>query len=182
MNHNRAQLRLACMDDLPILNALIEKSVRQLSVAYYTARQIESTLIYIFGVDTQLIADGTYFVAEMDDRIIGCGGWSKRRTLFGGDQMKLLEDSLLDPVSEAARIRAFFIDPDYTRRGIGKQIIEVCEEEASAAGFKWLELGATLPGEPMYRAVGYRAVERIEYVMPDGESIPIIRMEKTLEK
>ena len=180
MNAIKAQIRLAEVGELPLLKALIEKSVRQLSVDYYTPRQIESALIFIFGVDTQLIADGTYFVAEADGRIVGCGGWSKRRTLFGGDQMKTDEDSLLDPASEAARIRAFFVDPDYARQGIGKQIIEVCEGAARAAGFRRCELGATLPGEPLYRAVGYRAIERIEHLMPDGEALPIIRMERTL--
>lgn len=176
------RLRLATEADIPALEQLIRRSVRGLSAGYYTGRQIELALLHVFGVDTQLIADGTYFVAEADDRIAGCGGWSKRKTLYGGDQFKSNEDSLLDPATEPARIRAFFIDPDFARRGIGRQIIEACEQAAAEAGFRMLEMGATLPGEPMYRAVGYESIERIDIPMPDGEVLPIVRMRKQVEK
>jgi GNAT superfamily N-acetyltransferase len=162
------------------LEALIAASVRGLSIGYYSPEQIESALIHVFGVDSQLIADGTYFVAELDGQIVGCGGWSKRKTLFGGDQAKEAEDNLLDPNTDAARIRAFFIHPDFARRGIGKLLIEACETAAKEAGFRRLEMGATLPGEPMYRAVGYEVIERFDLPFPDGVMLPLVRMGKTL--
>jgi GNAT superfamily N-acetyltransferase len=175
------RLRLATEHDVPILQQLIARSVRGLSGGYYTQRQIELALVHVFGVDTQLIADGTYFVAESDGRIVGCGGWSKRKTLYGGDQFKSNEDNLLDPATEAARIRAFFIDPDFARQGIGRHIIDACEQAAVAAGFGTLEMGATLPGEPMYRVAGYESIERIDIPMPEGEVLPIVRMRKSIE-
>lgn len=174
------QIRPARVDEIPALEQLIARSVRALSVGYYTPRQVELALVHIFGVDSQLIADGTYFVVEADEQLAACGGWSKRRTLYGGDQMKAGEDNLLDPRTEAARIRAFFVDPAFARRGIGKQLIEACEAAARAAGFTRLEMGATLPGEPLYAAVGYQAVEHLAVPMPGGETLSIIRMEKVL--
>jgi len=151
-----------------------------LSVGYYTPEQIESAIRYVFGVDTQLIADGTYFVAEVEGVLAGCGGWSKRKTLYGGDKVKETEDPLLDPAHEPARIRAFFVDPAFARRGVGRHIIAACEEAAQAAGFTRLELAATLPGVPLYAAVGYQAIERLEVPMPDGVLVPIVRMGKQL--
>lgn len=174
------RIRPATMSEVPALEALIAASVRGLSVDYYSPAQIESALIHVFGVDTQLIADGTYFAAELDGQIVGCGGWSKRKTLFGGDQTKSGEDNLLDPNVDAARIRAFFIHPDFARRGIGKQLIEACEQAAAAAGFQRLEMGATLPGEPMYAAVGYQVIERFDLPFPDGLVLPLVRMGKVL--
>lgn len=174
------RLRLACTEDISALDQLMRKSVRALSVGYYTERQIEYSLVHVFGIDTQLIADGTYFVAEVGDRIVGCGGWSRRRTLYGGDQTKSGEDHLLDPATEAARIRAFFVDPDFARQGIGKRIMKACETAALEAGFQRLELGATLPGEPLYVAVGYQPIERIDHSMPDGETLTVIRMGKQI--
>ena len=168
------------MDEVPALEALIAASVRALSVGYYSSEQIESALANVFGVDTQLIADGTYFVAELDGQIVGCGGWSQRKTLFGGDQAKVGEDDLLDPTTEPARIRAFFVHPDFARRGIGKQIIAACEEAAAAAGFRRLELAATLSGEPLYLAVGYEMIERWEHSLPDNVTMPLVRMGKIL--
>ncbi|MBS1787778.1 MAG: GNAT family N-acetyltransferase [Acidobacteria bacterium] len=172
------QLRLATAEDIPALDQLMRRSIRALSAGYYTERQIEISLIHVFGIDTQLIADGTYFVAEAEGRIVGCGGWSKRSTLYGGDQTKEDADSLLDPATEPARIRAFFVDPDFARRGIGRQIIEACEAAARAAGFTKLELGATLPGVPLYSAMGYQPIERIEHPMPEGEVLPLVIMGK----
>lgn len=170
--------RLATFDDVAELQQLIGLSVRGLSTAYYTPKQIESAIKYIFGIDSQLIADGTYYVAEKDNVKAGCGGWSKRNTLFGGDQHKETEDPLLDPMKDAARIRAFFVHPDYARQGIGRKIINVCEDAAKANGFTTFELGATLPGVPLYEAMGYEAVERIDVTLPDGEFLGIVKMRK----
>lgn len=170
--------RLATLNDILALQELIALSVRGLSVNYNTPRQIESAIKYIFGVDTQLVVDGTYYVAEMDGVTVGCGGWSKRNTLYGGDQHKEIEDPLLDPETDAARIRAFFVHPDYARQGIGSHIMKVCETAAQSNGFKSLQLGATLPGVPLYEAMGYTAIENIEQPMPDGEMLPIVKMYK----
>lgn len=180
MMWDKPTIRPAMMNEVPVLEALIAASVRGLSVNYYSPEQIESALVHVFGVDTQLIADGTYFVAESDGQIVGCGGWSKRKTLFGGDQTKSGEDNLLDPNTDPARIRAFFIHPDFARRGIGKQIIEACETAAQNAGFRRLEMAATLPGEPMYTAVGYEAIERFDLPFPNGVVLPLVRMGKSL--
>ncbi len=173
-------VRLANSADIPTLEQLIPESVRALSANYYTPRQIESAIVHIFGVDSQLISDGTYYVAESAGQIVGCGGWSKRKTLFGGDQMKGEEDALLDPAIDAARIRAFFVHPQWTRQGIGTRIIQACETAARQAGFTRLELAATLPGEPLYKTVGYQSLERLDVPMPDGETLPIMRMIKCL--
>jgi GNAT superfamily N-acetyltransferase len=173
-------VRLATEQDVPDLQRLIPESVRALSAGYYTEQQIESAIVHIFGLDSQLIADGTYYAAVMEGLIVGCGGWSKRKTLYGGDQMKSDADDLLDPAREAARIRAFFVHPSWARRGIGRGIIEVCEAAARAAGFREMELGATLPGEPLYAAMGYRVTERFDIVMPDGEALPVAHMVKSL--
>ena len=171
-------IRLATFEDMPELQQLIALSVRGLSGGYYTAGQIESAIKYVFGVDTQLIIDGTYYVAEIDNTLIGCGGWSKRNTLYGGDQHKEQEDPLLNPQHDAARIRAFFVHPGYTRQGIGKHIINVCETAAKADGFSHFELGATLPGVPLYTAMGYEPVKRVDATLPDGEVLGILKMEK----
>ena len=173
-------IRPAVASDIPALEELIPQSVRLLSANYYTAEQIESGLTYIFGVDSQLITDGTYYVAETEGEIVGCGGWSKRRTLYGGDQAKAEVDSLLDPVTDAARIRAFFVHPNRKRQGIGSRIIQACEQAARQSGFTVLELVATLPGEPLYKAMGYEAVERFEIDLPDGIILPVTRMTKRI--
>lgn len=175
------EIRLATREDIPALQQLIRESVSVLSSQYYTSRQIASGLSHIFGVDTQLIVDGTYFVAAVDNRLVGSGGWSKRKTLFGGDQSKLDGiDPLLDPETEAARIRAFYVHPEWSRRGIGSRILRSCEDAARIAGFSKIELVATLPGEPLYLARGYEKAEAIQIETPDGESLPAFRMTKTL--
>ena len=174
-------IRRATLEDIPVLTGLIDASVRGLQVGDYTAAQIDGALRAVYGVDTQLIADGTYFVVEDAGGIIaGCGGWSKRKTLYGGDAYNAREDSLLDPRCDAARIRAFFVHPGWVRRGIGAMILEACESAAIAAGFARLEMGATLTGVPFYRAKGYRAVEDLAVALPDGEVLPIVRMEKVV--
>lgn len=172
--------RLATFNDIPELQQLIAISVRGLSTNYYNQQQIESAIKYIFGVDTQLVTDGTYYVAEIDGVTVGCGGWSKRNTLYGGDQHKETEDPLLDPEHDAARIRAFFVHPDHARRGVGSHIMNVCETAAQDNGFKSLQLGATLPGVPLYEAMGYQAMENIDQPMPDGVVLPLVKMFKVL--
>jgi len=144
-------IRPATFQDIPELEKLLALSVRGLSRGYYSPSQIESALKYIFGIDTQLISDGSYYVVETDGVITGCGGWSMRNTLYGGDQHKELVDPLLDHKTDAARIRAFFVHPDYARRGIGRQIMELCEIRAKEHGFSSIELGATLPGVPLIK-------------------------------
>jgi GNAT superfamily N-acetyltransferase len=174
------QIRLATAQDIPNLKELIPISVRALSTSYYSDPQIESAITHIFGVDSQLVADGTYYAAVAGEQIVGCGGWSKRKTLYGGDQMKSAEDNLLDPTHEPARIRAFFVHPQWARQGIGKQIIQLCEEAARSDGFQSMELLATLPGEPLYAALGYEVTKRLDVAMPDGEVLPTAHMVKSL--
>jgi GNAT superfamily N-acetyltransferase len=175
-------LRQAVAADISVLTALIDASVRGLQAADYTPAQIEGALQTVYGVDSQLIADGTYYVVETraGPVIVGCGGWSKRKTLFGGDCWTGREDSLLNPLHDAAKIRAFFVHPDWVRRGIGSMILEACERAAAAAGFTRFEMGATLTGVPLYRARGYVALENLEVPLKNGESLAVIRMEKPL--
>ncbi len=175
-------LRIATSADLPALHELIPASVRALSRGYYTPEQTESAIRHVFGVDTQLITDRTYFVATADGEPVGCGGWSRRSTLFGGDQMKSGPDPLLDPGTEPARIRAFFVRPGWARRGVGSRILQACLEAARLEGFRSLELAATLPGEPLYRAFGFETRERLDTVLADGVSVPFIRMSRSLER
>jgi len=173
------QLRLATMADVPALETLIQDSVAGLSRDFYTAEQISSGLSHVFGVDTQLINDGTYFVAFIDNELAGSGGWSKRRTLFGGDLWKGEQvDTLLNPHVDAARIRAFYVHPRWSRRGVASAILEACEAAARAEEFAKVELVATMPGEPFYAAKGYRKVEPMTLDTPDGQSLPAFRMIK----
>lgn len=174
-------IRLATLGDIPPLQELITESVTLLGANYYTAKQIDSGLLHVFGVDTQLILDGTYFVGESQEQIVGAGGWGKRKTLYGGDHRKSDQpDPLLDPETEAARIRAFYIHPQWSRRGIGTMILKACEDAARDAGFTRVELAATLPGEPFYLARGYEKREEISIENPDGESLPTFRMTRDL--
>ena len=173
-------VRAARMADLARLRALIEQSVRGLSLDFYDATQIESALRFVFGPDTQLIADRSYYVVEHGTTLAAAGGWSRRLTLYGGDQMKAVDDRLLDSGTEPARIRAFFVHPSYARRGLGRLIFERCAQDAFAAGFRVMELVATLPGEPLYRALGFVEVERTTTCLPDGVSLPLVRMRRTL--
>jgi GNAT superfamily N-acetyltransferase len=180
------RIRTAVPADIPALTVLIDASVRGLQAQDYTPEQLEGALRSVVGVDRQLIADETYFVAEASDDgsaapvIAGCGGWSKRKTLFGGDQYARREDNLLDPKRDAAKIRAFFVHPAWARRGIGSMILEACEGAAKSAGFTRFEMGATLTGVPLYRARGYEELERVEVMMPGGIPFPIVRMAKSL--
>ena len=186
-------LRLAVPEDVPVLRELIEASVRGLQTEDYTSAQIEGALKTVFGVDSQLIADGTYIVAQAEPAaieragaknapselmIVGCGGWSKRKTLYGSDHWTGREDALLDPLRDAAKIRAFFIHPDWARRGVGSMILQACENAASSAGFTRYEMGATLTGAKLFGAKGYVAVKPISIPLVNGESLPVLHMEK----
>ncbi len=177
-------LRKALPSDVPVLRTLIELSVRGLQANDYSPTQIDSALKTVYGVDSQLIADGTYFVVELgagSGKIIcACGGWSKRKTLYGGDQWTGREPELLDPNRDAAKIRAFFVHPKYTRRGLGTLILEACEKAAAEAGFTRFEMGATLTGIALYQARGYTPQERLEVPLEGGLSLPIVRMAKQI--
>jgi GNAT superfamily N-acetyltransferase len=180
------QIRRAVMADVPALTEVIDLSVRGLQAGDYSPAQIELALKAVYGVDTQLIADGTYFVVETllvgNPKLViaGCGGWSKRKTLYGGDAWIRREDDLLDPHRDAAKIRAFFVHPNWARRGIGTMILDACEVAAKAAGFKRCEMGATLTGVPFYRSKGYAELEHLAVPLGSSESLPIVRMAKNL--
>jgi len=182
------RIRKAVAPDVPRLREIIEASVRGLQAEDYSPAQIEGALQSVYGVDSQLIADGTYLVAEFlasqegNNQIVACGGWSKRKTLYGGDQYAAREDSLLDPARDAAKIRAFFVHPDWARRGIGTLILEACEKAAIESGFNRLEMGATLSGVAFYKAKGYIEIENQQVPLGNGESLPIIRMAREVGK
>ncbi len=174
-------IRLAVMDDVEALQALIQVSARGLNSEHYTPQQVESILRYVYGIDTQLIRDHTYFVVQTGTACVGCGGWSRRRTLYGGDQLKAdSPDNLLDPSVDAARIRAFFVHPDWARKGIGSQLMDACEQAARRAGFRSMELMATLTGEKLYARFGFGVAEESDVVLPDGEVMKVRRMTKRL--
>jgi GNAT superfamily N-acetyltransferase len=185
---NSFNLRLATEADIPAVHALIEASVRGLQADDYSPAQIEGALGTVLGLDSQLIADGTYFVAEAvgseekERRLIaGSGGWSKRRTLFGADRGPGREPELLDPATDAAKVRAIFVHPEFARRGLGSLILAHVEAAARAAGFKRYEMGSTLTGVPLYRLKGYVEVERIDVPLANGEALPVVKMIKDAE-
>ena len=172
------RIRLATPQDVPALHGLIEASVRRLQAGDYTPAQIEGALGTVLGLDTQLVADQTYFIAEVGDALAGCGGWSKRRTLFGSDHGPGRVPDLLDPARDAAKIRAIFVHPGWARRGVGSRLLEACESAARDAGFTRFEMGSTLTGVPLYTLRGYTAIERIEVPLRNGEYLQVIRMYK----
>jgi GNAT superfamily N-acetyltransferase len=189
------RIRNARLDEVAVLTELIKSSVRGLQASDYSQKELEGAIESVYGVDTQLIQDGTYFVAEAISEleasgaeskpdsdckpiIVACGGWSKRKTLYGADHWTGREDTLLDPKTDPAKIRAFFVHPNWARRGIGTLILEQCESAAKVAGFKSFEMGATLTGVPMYKARGYEAVEDLAVPLSNGESLAIIKMRK----
>lgn len=180
--HDRVpfSLRTARLDDVPALETLIAASARGLGREDYTEAQIEAALDSAFGVDTELIRDGTYFVAEAEGQIVACGGWSWRKTLFGGDRQAGRTPEFLNPGRDPARIRAFFVRPDCARRGIGRALLERCEAEAKEHGFASMELMATLPGQRLYRAMGYADAEPVEWPLREGITIQFVRMRKEL--
>ena len=173
-------IRHATLEDVPQLQQIIAESARSLGSRDYSNTQIEAALQSAWGVDTQLIRDGTYFVVESEGRMAGCGGWSRRKTLFGGDAQAGREPALLDPKKDAARIRAFFVHPDFARRGIGRTLLERCEIEARREGFTSAELVATLPGVRLYAACGYEVVERRDYSLEGGVKIEFVTMRRSL--
>jgi GNAT superfamily N-acetyltransferase len=196
---DKFKLRLATEEDVPALHALIEASVRGLQAGDYTQAQIEGALGTVLGLDTQLIRDGTYFVAEApfvaevdaadgasdlkateQNFLAGCGGWSKRKTLFGADRGPGGEPELLDPATDAAKVRAIFVHPRYARMGLGSLILATVEEAAREAGFRRFEMGSTLTGVPLYRLKGYVEMERIGVPLWNGEALPVVKMTKEL--
>lgn len=181
MSSELSDVRLARPEDVPDLQALIARSARALSVGFYTPAQIEAAVAHVFGVDTQLIADGTYFVIDGPAGPAAAGGWSARRTLYGGDQMKGRTDPLVDPATEPARIRAFFVHPHWVRRGLARRLYMACARAAWAAGFRRFELMATLPGEPLYTALGFALVERTAVRLPGDVEVPLARMQRAIE-
>jgi len=178
----RYQLRKATLEDPPALQALIARSARGLSQGVYRPEQVEAALQGAFGVDTQLIHDGTYYVVEAQGAMVGCGGWSYRRTLFGSDARAGRDATELDPQADAAKIRAFFVDPAHARRGIGTLLLEHCESQARARGFKRAELMGTLPGLMLYAARGYRPLcNRVDHEVATGVTIEFVPMGKEFE-
>jgi GNAT superfamily N-acetyltransferase len=174
-------IRPATLDDVDILQSLVAESVWILQAKEYSEAQRQAAIRLVYGVDSQLIRDGTYFAVEAGSRIVACGGWSRRRTLFGGDQHRpSREPELLDPAREPARIRAFFVRPGWERRGIGSALLRACENAALAEGFRQIEMAATLTGVALYSAHGYREAERIEVPLEGGLTLPIVRMTKSV--
>jgi N-acetylglutamate synthase-like GNAT family acetyltransferase len=173
-------IRVASMADVPALQELIRQSVHGLSTNHYSTEQVEAALDEVFGVDTQLITDGTYYVIDGPPGPVASGGWSARRTLFGGDQMKQAQDPMLDPAVDAARIRAFFVHPDWARRGLARQLYTTCARAAASAGFNHLELMATMPGVPLYTALGFAEVEQVVLTLAGNVPVPFVRMSRDI--
>lgn len=172
-------LRLATIDDLPAMHALMKLAIAEL-LKPYLLPEVVAASFEIMGLDTQLVSDGTYFAAIEGGVIIGCGGWSRRATLFGGDQTKGRDAALLDPTRDAARVRAMYTHPAHTRRGVGRAILDACESAARAQGFAHVELAATLAGKPLYRACGYKVIEPFASRTSGGVDVPLLRMGKSL--
>jgi N-acetylglutamate synthase-like GNAT family acetyltransferase len=174
-------IRKARLDDLPQITEVMRASMRDLGAHFYDAQQVASAVRSIAVADRQLIDDQTYFVAEEDQRIVACGGWSKRRKLFTGTTTQAQTEGLLDHALDAARIRAMFVAPSQARRGVGRQILYASEDDARAAGFRTFELMATLPGVPLYAACGYEEIERVTIELPDGVRLDCIRMRRCVK-
>jgi GNAT superfamily N-acetyltransferase len=172
--------RIATLDDLDALREVMRRSIESLQTGFLTPEQVRVSHT-VMGLDTQLVKDGTYFVVEKDGRIAGCGGWSWRSTLYGGDDsMVSREPEALDPAKDAARIRAMYTDPDFARQGVGRMVISLCEEAAKSAGFRRTTMMATMAGVPLYEACGYVQVEPVLSAPVDGIRVPLVRMEKEL--
>lgn len=175
------RVRVALESDVDRLQSLIRSSARILSRGFYSDAETESAIRFVFGVDSALVRDGTYFLVERFGNLVGCGGWSRRRTLYGGDQRPVGSvDELLDPARDAARIRAFFVSPEAARTGVGRLLLDRCTAEAAAHGFRTLELMATLPGVPFYSAMGFEPMEDVVDRLPDGTPLRFVRMWRKL--
>jgi len=174
------KLRRAIIDDIPEIERVMRDSIRGISSRTYDSRQVESSLQFVAHLDRDLVSDQTYFVVEEDGEIVGCGGWSRRGRLYAGSGTQDDDARFLDPLTEAARVRAMFVVPRFERRGIGRMILQACEDEARAAGFQKTELMAMLSGHAMYLGCGYRDVENVDAKLEDGTPFPLIKMEKTL--
>jgi GNAT superfamily N-acetyltransferase len=173
--------RVATMEDLDALREVMRRSIETLQDSFLTPEQVRASH-KVMGLDTQLVKDGTYFVVECGGRIAGCGGWSWRSTLYGGDASVVSrEPRALDPATEPARIRAMYTDPDFARRGVGRLVLQLCEEAAAAAGFHRATMMATMSGVPLYEACGYAPVEAVQESVVDGVTVPLVRMEKPLD-
>jgi GNAT superfamily N-acetyltransferase len=175
------EIRPATLTEVPLLNEIIATSAQALGTGFYTPEQSAALTREVFGVDTQLIRDGTYFAVVRAGVVVACGGWSRRAAPYGGDQAKRGADRLLDPRTEAARIRAFFVTPSCARQGIGKALLAHCADAAAAAGFTRLELTATMPGVPLYRAAGFTPLEPLELTLAGGVRVPLLRMERAVK-
>lgn len=173
-------IRPAQLHEMEALNGLIHASARTLSQGDYSPEEIEGLIQYVYGVDSELIQDQTYFVVEKESLPVACGGCSKRRTLFGGDACETRESGYLNPSKEAAKIRAFFVHPDFSRQGLAKLLIDHCEKAAKESGFTKMELMSTLPGIKFYQAQGYKGEQKIDYALPNGRVIKFLPMRKTI--
>jgi GNAT superfamily N-acetyltransferase len=173
------QIRLAEAADIPVLHELMNAAIGQLQSAFLSPEAVAASFS-VMGLDSQLIADGAYFLVEFQGRVAGCGGWSRRATLFGGDHSAGRDAALLDPAKDPARVRAMYTHPDFTRRGIGRAILNACGAAAAGEGFRACELAATLAGEPLYRSAGYEELERFTAMTASGVAVPLIRMGKSL--
>ncbi len=174
------RLRPALPADVPALEALIAVSARGLSRDDYSETEIEALVAHVFGVDSELVGDGTHLMIEVEGRPVACGGWSRRRTLFGGDRYADRESGFLDPAVDAAKIRAFFVHPDFARQGLGTRLLNACEQAARAAGFTCMEMMATLPGVKLYRALGYAGDAPQILDLPNGVTVTFVPMSKTI--
>lgn len=179
MSESAIALRTACEGDIPLLHALVGRAIAELLAPFLSGAQLQASF-EIMGLDTQLIADATYFIADVEGRTAGCGGWSRRATHFGGDHSPGRDARALDPACESARIRAMYTHPAFARRGIGRAIVEHCEKAARAEGFRSIELVATLSGIPLYAACGYEELARFDEMTPSGIPVPLARMRKPL--
>jgi len=180
MNLGQPLLRVATPDDALRVEALMKQSTAALFPHFYDDRQTASAVTYVAEVDPMLLEDGTYFVIESGQEMVACGGWSRRDKLYTGSGDSSHDGRLLDPLREPARVRAMFVRPDWTRRGLGRRILEECEDAARREGFGQLTLGATLPGAPLYLAYGFQTVEEIDVTMPDGVTLACLTMEKPI--
>lgn len=174
------EVRKARLEDREAITRLIAVSARQLSREDYEDAQIEAAIASVFGVDSDLIEDATYFVAEKDGALIGCGGWSRRKTLFGGDQFSHRDTGMLNPATDPAKIRAFFVHPQHARKGVARAILSACEREARNNGFGEVELMATLPGVKFYQSCDYSAQGHFDLELPNGVKVQLVPMRKNL--